>query len=119
MGRVVVHPTNSNVVYIAALGNIYGPSPDRGVYRSTDGGRSWKKILARARDPENVGPVELAIRFQEIRVLYARSGPRGGRRGPSMRPPTCPGAACTSPPMAVKPGSQNSTQSRRPLRTHP
>jgi hypothetical protein len=58
---VVVHPTSSNVAYMAALGNIYGSSPDRGVYRSTDGGRSWKKVLARAGDPENVGPVELAI----------------------------------------------------------
>src|ERR1700689_3322546 len=45
IGRVVVDPKDANRVYAAALGHIYGPNPDRGVYRSTDGGATWKKIL--------------------------------------------------------------------------
>jgi photosystem II stability/assembly factor-like uncharacterized protein len=45
IGRVVVDPADANRVYVAALGQIYGPNPDRGVYRSTDGGTTWKKNL--------------------------------------------------------------------------
>ena len=61
IGRVIVDPANPNRVYVAALGNIYGPNPDRGVYRSLDGGKSWKKILWKTGDPDNVGAADLAI----------------------------------------------------------
>src|SRR5215472_5882229 len=71
IGRVVVDPANPNRVYVAALGNIYGPNPERGVYRSTDGGANWKKVLSNAKDPDNVGAVELAIDPRNPRVLYA------------------------------------------------
>jgi hypothetical protein len=43
--RVIVHPGNPQVVYVGAIGAAWGDSPDRGVYRTTDGGKSWKKIL--------------------------------------------------------------------------
>ncbi|HKV06540.1 MAG TPA: hypothetical protein VJ725_00285, partial [Thermoanaerobaculia bacterium] len=43
--RVVLHPRDPNVAWIAALGQLWGENPDRGVYRTTDGGRSWKKVL--------------------------------------------------------------------------
>ena len=44
--RVVLHPTDPNVAWVAAMGQLWGENPDRGVYRTTDGGRSWKKILS-------------------------------------------------------------------------
>src|SRR5690242_10291896 len=71
IGRVVVDPANPNRVYVAALGHVYGPNPERGVYRSTDGGANWKKILNKPDDPNNVGAVELAIDMKNPRVLYA------------------------------------------------
>jgi photosystem II stability/assembly factor-like uncharacterized protein len=71
IGRIVVDPANENRVYAAALGDIYGPAPDRGVYRSTDGGASWKKVLVSATDPNTVGAVDLAIDPKNPRVLYA------------------------------------------------
>ena len=71
IGRVVVDPANANRVYVAALGNVYGPNPDRGVYRSTDGGTTWKKVLFKTGDPNNVGAIELAIDPKNPRVIYA------------------------------------------------
>jgi len=71
IGRVVVDPANPNRVYVAALGNVYAANPERGLYRSTDGGTTWKKILFKANDPNNVGAIEVAIDTKNPRVLYA------------------------------------------------
>jgi len=71
IGRVVVDPTNANRVYVAALGDIYAPNPDRGVYRSIDGGASWKKILVKTGGEDTVGAVDLAIDPKNPRILYA------------------------------------------------
>lgn len=45
IGRVIVHPTNSNIVFVAAVGSYFSPNPERGVYKSTDGGASWNQSL--------------------------------------------------------------------------
>ena len=71
IGRIVVDPANPNRLYVAALGHVYDPNPDRGVYRSTDGGAHWKKVLFKASDPNNVGAVDLAIDPKNPRILYA------------------------------------------------
>ena len=68
IGRVIVDPANADVVFVAALGHAYGPSPDRGVYRSRDGGASWQKILYK---DENVGAVDLAFDPGNSQVVYA------------------------------------------------
>ena len=71
IGRVAVDPGNPNRVYVAALGHVYDPNPERGVYRSTDGGATWKKVLSKSNDPDNVGAIDLAIDPKNPRVLYA------------------------------------------------
>jgi len=43
--RIIVHPANSDVVYVGAIGSPWGPHPERGVYKSTDGGKNWKQVL--------------------------------------------------------------------------
>src|SRR5215470_16363285 len=57
VARVVVDPRNPDLVLVAALGEAYGPNPERGVFRSTDGGATWQKVLYK---DENIGAVELA-----------------------------------------------------------
>ncbi|MGA9464536.1 MAG: hypothetical protein WBV28_17240, partial [Terracidiphilus sp.] len=71
IGRIVVDPTDPNRLYVAALGHVYKKNSERGVYRSTDGGAHWEKILWNARDPENVGAVDLALDTQHPRTIYA------------------------------------------------
>lgn len=66
--RIAVDPTNHNVVYAGVLGNIYKPTQDRGVYKSTDGGKTWKKTLF-AND--QAGVVDLIIDSTNPRILYA------------------------------------------------
>ncbi|NND52775.1 MAG: glycosyl hydrolase [Flavobacteriaceae bacterium] len=66
--RIAVHPTDFNTVYAGVLGNIYKPTSERGVYKSTDGGKSWKKILFAN---NQAGVVDLLIDPTNPRILYA------------------------------------------------
>ncbi len=68
IARIVVHPTDPDVVYAAVLGHIFGPNPERGVYRSTDGGLSWSKVLFVS---DEAGAVDLSMDASNPRVLYA------------------------------------------------
>ncbi len=45
IGKIVVHPKNADIVYVAALGRLYGPNPERGLFKTTDGGKTWQKVL--------------------------------------------------------------------------
>jgi photosystem II stability/assembly factor-like uncharacterized protein len=66
--RIAVHPKDYNTVYAAVLGNIYKPTQERGVYKSTDGGKTWeKKLFAN----ENAGAVDLIMDPNNPRILYA------------------------------------------------
>ncbi len=71
IGRVAVDPRNPNRVYVAALGHVYDANPERGVYRSVDGGANWKKVLFDANKPNDVGAIDVAINPRNPRVLYA------------------------------------------------
>ncbi len=68
IGAVRVHPKNPDIVYVAALGHLWGPNPERGVYRSTDGGATWKLILSRGPD---AGAIDIAMDPNNPRVLFA------------------------------------------------
>lgn len=68
IARVRIHPTDPNTVYIAAMGHVWGPNRERGIFRTTDGGTSWKNILFRN---DSTGASELAIDPSNPRVMYA------------------------------------------------
>ena len=68
IGRIAVHPKNPNVVFVAAIGKLYAASPERGLFRSTDGGKTWSKVLFKNND---VGAVDVAIDPVNPQVVYA------------------------------------------------
>src|SRR5690349_23803150 len=68
IGKVLVDARNPDVVLVAALGHAYGPNPERGVFRSTDGGRSWTKVLYKNPD---IGAIDLAADPGDPTVVYA------------------------------------------------
>ena len=68
ISRIVVDPQNPDLVYVGALGHVYGPNEQRGVYRSTDGGKHWTKVLDQG--PE-IGASDLAICSGHPQLLFA------------------------------------------------
>ena len=68
ISRIRIHPTNPDIVYVAAQGALYGPTQDRGIYKSVDGGKTWKKVLY---VNDLTGGVELAMDTNTPEVLYA------------------------------------------------
>ncbi|GAA4970488.1 WD40/YVTN/BNR-like repeat-containing protein [Algibacter aquimarinus] len=68
ISRIVVHPKNPNIVYVAAQGALYGPSKERGIYKSIDGGKTWKNVLF---INELTGCSELSIDMNFPNVMYA------------------------------------------------
>jgi photosystem II stability/assembly factor-like uncharacterized protein len=68
IGRVVIHPKNPDIVYVAALGHLWGPNKERGIFKTTDGGRTWQ--VSKFID-ESTGFVDLAMDPEEPDILYA------------------------------------------------
>ena len=68
ISRILVSPADPHTVYVAALGHAYGPSPERGIYKSTDAGEHWTRVLDKGPD---VGIADLAIAVSNPNVLFA------------------------------------------------
>jgi photosystem II stability/assembly factor-like uncharacterized protein len=68
IGRIRVHPENPDIAYVAALGDPYSSTPDRGVFKTTDGGKTWNRVLFR---DEKTGAVDLSMDPKNPDVLYA------------------------------------------------
>jgi photosystem II stability/assembly factor-like uncharacterized protein len=88
IGRIVVHPSDPNIAYVAAVGRLWGPSKERGVYKTTDGGKTWTNVLF---INEDTGVTDIALDYESPGTLIAAgyqrrrtafgfngSGPAGG-----------------------------------------
>ena len=88
IARIRIHPTNPNLVYIAAIGNLWKPNETRGIYRSNDGGQNWKKILY---ESNKAGVGDLVLDSNNPRIMYAatwemnRNGYRMDSGGPDSK----------------------------------
>ncbi len=85
IGRIRVHPTNPDIVYVAAMGNLWKPNEERGLYRSSDGGETWEKILYVS---DKAGAVDVVLDPNNPRIIFAstwqikRNGYRMDSGGP-------------------------------------
>ena len=68
IARIVVHPKDPNTVWVSAIGHLFGPNQERGVYKTTDGGRNWKKVLF---SDKQSGSIDLVMEPGNPSVLYA------------------------------------------------
>ena len=68
IAKIVIHPKNDNIVYVAALGHTFGPQKERGIYKTTNGGKTWKQILF---IDENTGGIDIAINRKNPDFLIA------------------------------------------------
>src|SRR5580704_9715374 len=68
IGRIRVNPRNPDIVYVAALGHVFGPNEERGVFRSTDGGKTWKKVLYRS---NKAGACDIVLDPSNPNIIYA------------------------------------------------
>jgi len=68
IARVIVHPRDPNTVWVAAVGHLFGPNAERGIYKSTDGGATWRKVLY---IDEHTGATELVIHPRDPNILLA------------------------------------------------
>ncbi len=88
ISRIRIHPTNPDLVYVAAIGNLWKPNETRGIYRSEDGGKSWKKILY---ESDKAGAGDLVLDPNNARIMYAatwemkRNGYRMDSGGPDSK----------------------------------
>ena len=76
IGRIALHPDDTDLVYVAAMGHLWGPNEERGLYRSTDGGATWQPIL---QVDENTGVVDVALDPDQPNVVYAATYQRQRR----------------------------------------
>jgi photosystem II stability/assembly factor-like uncharacterized protein len=68
ISRIVVHPSNPDIVYVASLGHAYGPQPERGIYRTMDGGKTWERVLF---VNDSTGASDLIMDPNNPRILFA------------------------------------------------
>lgn len=68
IGRILIHPENPNILWVAAVGHLYSPNEERGVFKTTDGGETWKQVLY---IDENTGAIDLEIDPQNPQIIYA------------------------------------------------
>ena len=77
IGGLAIDPNNENRVFVAALGHPYGPNEERGVYRTTDGGKTWERVLYK---DENTGAIQVTIDPNNSNIIFADLW--AGRQGP-------------------------------------
>jgi photosystem II stability/assembly factor-like uncharacterized protein len=100
IGAIIVDPRDPNRVFVAALGHPYGPNPERGVFRSLDGGTTWQKVLYK---DENTGAIDLAFDPANSQIVYADMWA-------SRRPPWTTGGSYDGPGSGLYKSTDGGTQ---------
>ncbi len=75
-GRILLHPTDPNTLWVAVLGHLYSPNPERGIFKTTDGGKTWSKTLF---VNDDTGAVDVIADPADPNILYAATWQRSRR----------------------------------------
>ena len=122
IAKILIDPTDANTVYVCVPGKLWSDSDDRGVYKTTDGGKTWTKILAGANASTGCSTdVDGSVRRRRRSTPgCGTSGERDGRSAPAATAPTRrAGADCSRAPMAARPGRRSTTTSAKGLPPKP
>ena len=86
IGRIRIHPDNPNIVYVAATGHFNSQNSERGVYKTSNGGKTWEKSLEIFQNERYIGAIDLVMDPRDSDILYAASydRPSGGRHSDQM-----------------------------------
>ena len=80
ISKIVIHPKNPDIVYIAAIGNIYIDSPDKGIFMTEDGGETWKKVLGLTDNGKHISGADIQMHPTDFNIIYASMwDPSGGK----------------------------------------
>ena len=90
IGKIIINPTNPDIAFVAALGHPYGPNAERGIFRTTDGGKTWDKVLYK---DENTGGIDVAFDPHNPNIIF---GALWQARRTSTAPSTRCSAGCTT-----------------------
>src|SRR5262249_27962092 len=71
IGTMIVHPTNPDIAFAAVLGHAFGSNPERGIYRTTNGGKDWQRVLSYKDAPSDVGASDVCLDPSNPRILFA------------------------------------------------
>lgn len=71
IGRIVIHPKDPDIIYVATLGHLYSEDPERGLYKTTNGGKKWIKVMDVVAHGKNIGVVDIAMHPSNPEIIYA------------------------------------------------
>lgn len=101
-GKIVIHPKNPDIVYVGALGRLYGPNKERGLYKTTDGGKSWEQVLF---VDENTGVIDIRMNPKDPETLLVATWTRRRDEYDSFRGEPAPNGDAYGPVVQFGPGS--------------
>ena len=82
ISKIVIHPMNPDIVYVAAIGNIYIDDPDRGIFMTKDGGKTWEKVLGIMNSGKHISGADVQMHPTDFNIIYASMwDPSGGKAG--------------------------------------
>ena len=113
IGRIVLHPESTDIVYVAAMGHLFGDNEERGLYKSSDGGATWQKTLY---IDAMTGVVDVAMDPGDPNILYAATYQRQRKSLDSTA--AALEAACTNPPMRARAGRSSRTDFPTEITAH-